>query len=300
MSLTLSSTAENGGIVFGYVDQYNFWVLICNRAAKRNELWQMSGNSSSHSWTLRRNSSANSVSLSGGTFDMRCQVRSGSVEQIMKGTAGLSFSSSMSAWSATIPAGQVGVWAGSSSAGVKFTDFKVLNMAAAAEVNGLWYDDLGDTVLSSGKLQMNKVGASSNNAAEKHAIRRGFRGRKYVLEYDHSTKAGGNWAGAILHYQDPENFMAVVFEPDADFESDLVTPCLVRRKGGLLSTIGRRSAFLNREHDMFYFRLGTASEACSFPSCNQAPRLRLSPGCDFESATADAGTNGSPVRRCSP
>ena len=135
-------------------------------------------------------------------------------------------------YNATVPAGKVGLWAGSGTASAKFDAFKLLDMAALVDVDGRWWDDVGDTSLVSGKLQFG--GAES---CEQHAIRRAFRGGKYVIEYDHPFDSGMT-NGVILHYQDPENFMAVVITPA---EPDAIS--LIRRSNGVLSTIATGSNF---------------------------------------------------------
>ena len=238
VSVTLSSTSENGGLVFGYIDEWNFWILVADRgsAQRKFKLYQVTGDSTSgRTWNLRRSSSTGAIGSSGGTFSLRCEIRSGSVEGM--GTIGVAD------YNATIPAGKVGVWAGSDSGTVTFSDFRALNMAAAAEVNGLWYDDAGDTALSSGKLQMNAVTGIGTTSVEKHALRRGFRGSKYVLEFDCPLNG---YTGAILHYQDPEDFMAVMFALD---EGSNYAPYLLRRKGGVLSTIATGTPFAMASND---------------------------------------------------
>jgi hypothetical protein len=130
-------------------------------------------------------------------------------------------------YTATVPAGRVGVWAGPATASAKFDNFKLLDMSALVDVDGRWWDDVGDTSLSGGKLRID----NSSEAVERHVVRRGFRGGKYVFEYEHPFDLT-NINGAILHYQDPENFMAVVIGSD---DPDSIR--LMRRKDGVLSTI---------------------------------------------------------------
>ena len=67
---------------------------------------------------------------------------------------------------------------------------------------------MGDTAISSGVLQMNVAGASSNNSVEKLAIRRGFRGSKYVFQAKvYPTEEQSS--GLVFDYQDQENFQAI-------------------------------------------------------------------------------------------
>ena len=230
--VTLTSSGDNGGLVFGYTDIYNFWLLIANRTATRYELWQVTG-TSSRTWTLR--ASGGSVSGSGGTFNLAVEIRSGGVECLP---------SSIGNYTATIPAGQVGVWAGSSTASVKFDNFKALSLAAFADVEGRFWDDVGDTSLSSGKLNFAVVTGIGSLTVEKRAIRRGFRGGKYVLEVD-ATTVDEQSRGVILHYQDNENYMAVKLRGTVtNFDGSVVTtPSLVKRVDGVVSTVTSNSNF---------------------------------------------------------
>ena len=155
VSVELSGTA-------GYVDKNNYWLVLANRTSDDYELWDVSGG------TFTKRASGGSVSA--GTHALSCEVRSGRIEKI----------TGMSDYSATIPAGQVGVWAGSGSASVKFDDFVALSMNSMVDIDGRWWDDVDGTSLVSGKLEF-----SSADDVEQHAIRRGFRGGKYVFEYDH-------------------------------------------------------------------------------------------------------------------
>ncbi len=164
-AITLTAGAANGGLVFGYVDPYNFWLLLANRATDDYELWQVTG-TSSRTWTKRR--SGGSGLSGGGTFTLSCEVRAGGVSQLPGG---------LSAYSTTIPAGKVGVWAGSGSADVKADKFKMIDMGMPKDVDGRWYDTVGDTSLSGGKLSVAAVtGGASGSGAERTILRRGFRG----------------------------------------------------------------------------------------------------------------------------
>jgi hypothetical protein len=53
------STCDNAGIVFGYTDHQNFWVLIYSKAQQKQLLYQVS----SGTWTQRRSAS---FSITGG------------------------------------------------------------------------------------------------------------------------------------------------------------------------------------------------------------------------------------------
>src|SRR5215813_3181313 len=52
-----------------------------------------------------------------------------------------------------IIAGQVGVWAGSGSAKVKFDNFECRNLAGFYAVDGRFIDDSGNVRVNSGKLE---------------------------------------------------------------------------------------------------------------------------------------------------
>jgi hypothetical protein len=213
----LSASAGNGGLVFGYLVKDNYWLLLANKDTDDYELWQVY----SGTFTKRRNGGT----VGAGTHSLSVEVRSGSIERI----------TGLNTYNATVPAGRVGVWAGSDSASAKFDDFKLLDMSVGVDIDGKWYDDVGDTALSSGKL---RFGTAED--CEQHAIRRAFRGDKYVFEYDHPyDDAMTN--GVILHYQDPENFMALVLEPTESLS--YVIPKLIRRQAGVLSTIASGSTF---------------------------------------------------------
>ncbi|MCG3129272.1 MAG: hypothetical protein CHACPFDD_04193 [Phycisphaerae bacterium] len=69
-------------------------------------------------------------------------------------------------------------------------------------------------------------------------IRRGFRGGKYIMEYDHPV-VSLNKNGVVLHWQDPENFMVVLFDKGVSN----VTPRLAKREGGDYTAISSGSAF---------------------------------------------------------
>jgi hypothetical protein len=114
----LSAAAGNGGLVFGYVDKDNYWLLLANKDADDYELWQVS----SGTFTERRNGGR----VGAGTHSLSVEVRSGSIEQLP---------GNMSAYNATVPAGKVGLWAGSGTASAKFDDFKLLDMAALVDVD---------------------------------------------------------------------------------------------------------------------------------------------------------------------
>ena len=105
-------------------------------------------------------------------------------------------------------------------------------MAAGVDIDGRWYDDVGGTSLVSGELVF-----SSDDDVEQHAVRRGFRGSKYVIEYNHPA-ANEDYNGVLLHYQDPENFMALVIR------KRLIGTYakLIRRKDGDYSQISLNSS----------------------------------------------------------
>ncbi|MBI5864005.1 MAG: hypothetical protein HZB38_05780 [Planctomycetes bacterium] len=137
------------------------------------------------------------------------------------------------------PAGQVGLWAGSSSANVQADVFQVLSQSAVAEVDGRWYSTVGNVGIASGALRFSVSSASSagGSSAEKLAIRRGFRGSVYVVQARVPT-ASNDSTGVLLHYQDPENYMAVVFENGGGRE--------VRRAGTPVPPWSARTAVVYR------------------------------------------------------
>ena len=227
VDVTLSSTAENGGIVFGYQDEYNFWILIANRANQKYDLYEVTGSSKTgRTFNYRVSRPGTPISSSGGTYTLNVDVRSGGVAEMPTAPP---------VYYATIPAGRIGLWSGSGSASVKFDDFEVLDLGMPKEVDGRWFEQVGNTALSSGKLQFNVV----SGGAEKVAIRRGFRGDKYVLEYDHDF-VSGHIQGAVVHYQDAENFMAVVINP---ISGTYVYPKLCKREDGVLSSVATGTPF---------------------------------------------------------
>ena len=57
--LTLSGSAENGGIVFACEDAFNFWMFIANLTSGEYELWEVTGSAGAgRTWTKRRNGGA--------------------------------------------------------------------------------------------------------------------------------------------------------------------------------------------------------------------------------------------------
>ncbi len=73
-----------------------------------------------------------------------------------------------------------------------------MDLGLPKDADGRWFCNVGDTLVTSGKLQFNTVtGGASGSAVEKHAIRRGFRGEKYILEYEHPSLGLGEAAGAV-------------------------------------------------------------------------------------------------------
>ncbi|MFO0836948.1 MAG: hypothetical protein U1D55_00355 [Phycisphaerae bacterium] len=192
VSTILSSSANSGGIVFGYVDPLNYWIVMAHRAAGKYYLYQVSNGD----WVAWGSSSAGAVSSSGGTFDLRCEVRSGSVCDM----------ASISNYNAVIPAGQVGVWAGSGSGSVKFDNFVVRSLAANCVVDGRFTDDSGNVRVSGGYLEF-----FNSDGTTRRSVLRHVRLSTGVVQADLVYRSGIT-LGLLLHYQDPENFMAVTLE----------------------------------------------------------------------------------------
>ena len=75
------------------------------------------------------------------------------------------------------------------------------------EVDGRWWNTSGHASLSSDTLGF-AAPATESNYLRRLAIRRGFRRDVFVLDYLHARKTLTK-SGAVLHFQDIENYMFV-------------------------------------------------------------------------------------------
>lgn len=187
-SVTLTSGAHNGGLVFGYQDKNNFWVYMANRSAGRYEVYRVA----SGSWTLMGN--GGTVAGGGGTFDLSVDVRSGGASMMISGLSA----------NGTVKPGQVGMWAGTGSAAVKVDNFKVQSLNADLAVDGRFHDDIGPCDINSSKYRMSSAGDTRQSVLRHIRI-----GGNYVIQADVTARKDVP-AGLIVNYQDPENYGVVV------------------------------------------------------------------------------------------
>lgn len=213
-TVVLDADADNGGLVFGYRDKDNYWVLLASEISRNFKLY----NVTSGGWFLE--ASGGSVSATGGTFNLRLEMRSGSVTGIYNGSTNIIADTDTTA---TVFAGQVGVWAGTGSAHVTVDNFKCRNAAAFCMVDGRFEDELGNVRVSGGKLEFYNSDGTTRRSVLRH-VRMG----KAITQADLTFRNGVD-AGIILHYQDPENFMVALLD---DNGSGTVTPRLVRYING--------------------------------------------------------------------
>jgi hypothetical protein len=82
-TVVLDNSADNGGLVFGYRDKDNYWVLLASTVSRNFKLY----NVTSGGWLLE--ASGGSVSATGGTFNLRLEMRSGSVTGIYDGSTNI-------------------------------------------------------------------------------------------------------------------------------------------------------------------------------------------------------------------
>jgi len=110
---TLNTNCDNAGLVFGYVDNQNYWVKIYSKAQQKTLIYEVNAGT----WTQR---SWTAYSITAGTpFTMSAQVRAGAADT----------------YAGTVPAGQVGLWCSDSSDN-SFDDFKVRDYAGPFEADG--------------------------------------------------------------------------------------------------------------------------------------------------------------------
>jgi YD repeat-containing protein len=186
---SLPEGAVNGGIVFGYLDYQNYWVLMASRSSSQSRLYHVSGGT----WTLRGSMGW----MPASTVTLTAEVRSGSVTGMVVAV--------IFDYDGTVPAGRVGVWAGSDSATVKFDDYVVRSLAASCVVDGRFTDDVGNVRVNNGKLEF-----YNSDGTTRRCILRHVRMSTGVVQ------AKLTWtnipAGIILNYQDPENFGVAFFD----------------------------------------------------------------------------------------
>src|SRR5439155_1496278 len=96
-----------------------------------------------------------------------------------------------------------------------------------------------DNVSNTGRrLQFDRSG----QGAEMLAIRRGCRGSTEIVEMDMPLNDYTNPA-VVLHYQDPENFMAVCFTQPVYGGCGTDLAALIKRQNGVYSTLATSSIF---------------------------------------------------------
>ena len=182
---TLDADCDNAGIVFGYIDEENFWVKIYKRSAiQKIRVYQVSGGT----WNLR---SSTGASITSGTpFTMETHTYGYSTDLAV--------------------AGQVGLWC-SDNTDNEFDDFQVRDIAGPFEVDGRWFaSDGGVTVDDSDN---NVLKFPSDNPYEMLAIRRGFRGDEFVATYKFKWNAT-SWPGVVVRWLNPREFLTVWLSPD--------------------------------------------------------------------------------------
>ena len=178
-------TATDAGIVFGYIDEENFWVKIYKRSAiQKIRVYQVSGGT----WNVR---STTGASITNGTpFTMETHTYGYSTDLAV--------------------AGQVGLWCSDDSDN-EFDDFQVRDIAGPFEVDGRWFASDGGVTVDDADNNVLKF--PSDNPYEMLAIRRGFRGDEFVATYKFKWNAT-SWPGVVVRWLNPREFLTVWLSPD--------------------------------------------------------------------------------------
>ncbi len=184
---TLTTGCDNVGLVFGYEDEDNFFAKIYSLTQQKWLLYEKSAGT----WNLR--DSASKTITSGTSFIMRATVHAGSAD----------------GYSATVPAGRVGLWS-SDSSNNEVDWFRIHDTSGNYVAAAGWHSQQGDAEIDSGQFKINQSGDDS--AANQAAIYMPFRGEKYTAEFDFVWQADTNnkvSPGCVIHLQDFSNYMAV-------------------------------------------------------------------------------------------
>ncbi len=180
-------STENAGLVFGYQDHQNFWVILARPAATTFYVYEVSAGT----WTLR--TLGGSVSGSGGTYSIALDIRAGAINGIVAaGTLLLPAAFGTAA-------GQVGVWAGAGSAAVKADNFVCRDMGGQFTVDGRFTSTGANVRVNSGALEF-----YNSDEAGRLAIS-GIRMGVGIVEVDMKVENDVD-GGIVLHYQNPSNY----------------------------------------------------------------------------------------------
>jgi hypothetical protein len=190
--VTLDTDCENAGIVFGYVDNQNYWVKIWSKATQTKNLYQVAGGT----WT-EKSSGAKTITA-GVQFEMNIQVRAGQA----------------SSYAATVPAGQIGLWCSDSSDNT-FDDFVVRDIAGPFDADAAWFSTLGDVQIDESN---DNVLTSNPGVADQCIVRRGSRAGWYelIFKFKQSTVT----VGPLVRWLSPGDYLAVAVS-DSDGKARL-------------------------------------------------------------------------------
>jgi hypothetical protein len=122
-SATLDTNCDNAGVVFGYLDNENYWVYVWSKAQQKGLLYQVADGT----WTLRRSVALADQMSDGSPYDLVLELGAGAV----------------GGYETSFAAGQVGLWCSDASDN-EFDDFKVQDIAGPFEIDGRWFCDTGD------------------------------------------------------------------------------------------------------------------------------------------------------------
>ncbi|MBL8880219.1 MAG: hypothetical protein JNG88_13960, partial [Phycisphaerales bacterium] len=186
----ISSGCRNAGLVVGYVDRLNFWVVVYSKTQQKKQVYQVSNGT----WT-KKSDAAFTISAS-TDFSMAAEARAGVVE----------------GYAATIPAGKVGIW--SSDGGglntAKFDDFKVRDMAGPYEADGRWFSDKGAVRVDDSNNNVLEMYNRAADTLDRCAVRRGFRGDKFVGTFRFQWNgSSGTSPGFLIRWLNPGDYLAI-------------------------------------------------------------------------------------------
>ena len=130
---------------------------------------------------------------------------------------------------ATVAAGQVGLWAGDSS-GSSFDDFEAKDAAGPYEVDGRWFTNRGEARIDAS--DSNVLETFGDDIAARTLVRRGFRGDKFVLTYRFKWDSGMRKPGVLVRWVSPGDWLAIQIN-----SSDQLARLMRRKDDDSVSTL---------------------------------------------------------------
>ncbi|MCH7871324.1 MAG: hypothetical protein IID33_06450 [Planctomycetes bacterium] len=180
--VTLDDDCENAGLVYGYVDNQNYWVTVWSKTGQSKNTYQITAGT----WTQR--GLGGGVTITSGTpFSMDVEMRAG--------LAG--------GYVAAVPAGQSGLWCSDASDNT-FDNFVVRDIAGPFDAGAAWFSTLGDVQIDESD---DNVLTSNPEDLNQCIVRRGSRAGWYGVA---AQKAGRSGCGggrphreSVLRYSSP-------------------------------------------------------------------------------------------------